>query len=328
MIVGAGVLGLCAAAELSGRGHAVTVLDPGGLNASAVAAGMIAPALESLTEGLPPRRAALLARARDLWPAFAAAHGLTLHREGADWRGADPAADLAALQALGFEARLSEGAVHVPEDWRIDVQPALDRLRGLAGVEVVRATAAAIRRRAEAWRIEAVDGRAWSAPILILATGVGSSLPGAPAAVAAQVEAILPIKGQLSGVEVAVSRVVRAAGVYVAPSGRGAVIGATMEPGARDLTPDPEVAARQVAAGLALIGAGPATFETRVGVRGAVADGLPLAGGAGEAGLYLALAPRRNGWLLGPMVGRVLADEIEGRAPLADAAALDPLRFV
>ena len=45
LVVGAGVLGLCTAAELARRGHAVTVVDPGGLNASAVAAGMIAPAM-------------------------------------------------------------------------------------------------------------------------------------------------------------------------------------------------------------------------------------------------------------------------------------------
>ena len=65
----------------------------------------------------------------------------------------------------------------------------------------------------------------------------------------------------------------------------------------------------------------------RVGVRGGTADGLPLAGPSGEPGLHLALAPLRNGWLLGPLVARIVADGIEGGAPLPDAAALDPLRF-
>jgi len=64
-----------------------------------------------------------------------------------------------------------------------------------------------------------------------------------------------------------------------------------------------------------------------VGIRGATTDGLPLAGSSGEPGLHLALAPRRNGWLLGPLVARITADGIEGRPPLVDAAALDPLRF-
>jgi glycine oxidase len=105
------------------------------------------------------------------------------------------------------------------------------------------------------------------------------------------------------------------------------VIGATMEPGRRDLEPDPVEAARQVAAGLALLGVTGEAGPTRVGIRGATADGLPLAGPSGEAGLHLALAPRRNGWLMGPLVGRIVADGIEGRTPVADAAALDPLRF-
>ena len=82
-----------------------------------------------------------------------------------------------------------------------------------------------------------------------------------------------------------------------------------------------------MAAGLALLGAQGEAGATRVGVRGAVADGLPLAGASAQPGLFLALAPRRNGWLLGPMVARIVADGIEGRPPMADAAALDPLRF-
>ena len=66
---------------------------------------------------------------------------------------------------------------------------------------------------------------------------------------------------------------------------------------------------------------------TRVGIRGATAVGLPLAGPSGHPGLHLALAPRRNGWLMGPLVAGITADGIEGGPPVADAAALDPLRF-
>jgi glycine oxidase len=64
-------------------------------------------------------------------------------------------------------------------------------------------------------------------------------------------------------------------------------------------------------------------FEWRVGVRGATPDGLPLAGPVGQ-GLHVALAPRRNGWLLGPSVARVVAEGVEGGEGLA---AFDPLRF-
>jgi glycine oxidase len=61
-------------------------------------------------------------------------------------------------------------------------------------------------------------------------------------------------------------------------------------------------------------------------VRGASPDSLPMAGRVGE-GLHLALAPRRNGWLLGPLAALAVADAVEQRPPHPLAAALDPLRF-
>jgi len=128
IVIGAGVLGLCTAAELAGRGHAVTVIDPGGPNASSVAAGMLAPALESLLEDLTPEQAGLLKRARDLWPAFAETHGLTLHREGAEWRGPDAASAMARVRELGFEARATRSGLITPDDWRIEPGAALTEI--------------------------------------------------------------------------------------------------------------------------------------------------------------------------------------------------------
>lgn len=328
IVIGAGVLGLCTAAELAARGHAVTVLDPGGPNASSIAAGMIAPALESLLEEVAVDRAALLKRARDLWPAFAETHGLKLLREGADWRGPDAGAAVARLRTLGFDARQNPNGLTTPDDWRIEVAPALKALARTAGLAMVRGRVVRLSGDARRWRVEASDGRVWFSPTVVLATGAGAPIAGLPEPVAAVVGAITPIRGQLTSVAAAASpRVVRGPGVYVAPCEAGVVIGATMEPGRRDLEPDPVEAARQVEAGLALTGATGEAGVTRVGIRGATADGLPLAGASGQPGLYLALAPRRNGWLMGPLVGRTVADGIEGRAPMADAAALDPLRF-
>jgi glycine oxidase len=327
IVIGAGVLGLCTAAELGARGHAVTVIDPGGPNASSVAAGMIAPALESLLDNLTPDRAALLKRARDLWPAVAGAHDLKLHRDGADWRGPDADAALARLQSLGFEGRSIEGGLTTSDDWRIDVASALTALARASGVTVARGRVARLADEGRRWRIEAGDGRVWFSPTVVLATGAESAIPGLPDPVAAIVAGVQPIRGQLTAVVTAAPpRVIRAPGVYVAPGEGGVVIGATMEPGRRDLDPDPAESARQVEAGLALLGATGVPGTIRVGIRGAAADGLPLAGPTGAPGLHLALAPRRNGWLVGPLVAQVVADGIEGRAPMADAAALDPLR--
>lgn len=90
---------------------------------------------------------------------------------------------------------------------------------------------------------------------------------------------------------------------------------------------DPQASARLIAQAETLIGRSIETpVEWRAAVRGATPDGVPLAGAAGK-GLHLALAPRRNGWLLAPLVAQVVADGIEGRQPAPHAAALDPLRF-
>ncbi len=328
IVIGAGVLGLCSAAELAVRGHAVTVIDPGGPNASSIAAGMIAPALESLLEEVTADRAALLKRARDLWPAFAEAHGLALLREGADWRGAGGEAAVERLLALGFDARPNEAGLTTMDDWRIEVAPALKVLARTPGLSMVRGQVTRLAGDARRWRVETGDGRVWFTPTVVLATGAGGPIIGLPESAAAAVAAITPIRGQLTFVATTIqARVVRGPGVYAAPCEGGVVIGATMEPGRRDLEPDPVEAARQVEAGLALLGRSAEAGATRVGIRGATDDGLPLAGPSGEPGLHLALAPRRNGWLMGPMVGRITADGIEGRTPEADAAALDPLRF-
>jgi len=328
IVIGAGVLGLCTAAELGARGHAVTVIDPGGANASSIAAGMIAPALESLLDDLSPDRSALLKRARDLWPAVAEGHGLKLHRDGADWRGPNVEAALTRLQALGFDAMPSEGGLTTTDDWRIEVGPALTALARATGVTVVRGRVVRLAGEGRRWRIEAGDGRVWFSSTVVLATGADPAISGLAGSVATIVERVQPIRGQLTAVATAApARMVRAASVYVAPGEGGVVIGATMEPGRRDLEPDAAESARQVEAGLALLGATGEAGAIRVGIRGATADGLPLAGPSGDPGLHLALAPRRNGWLMGPLVAQVVADAIEGRAPARDAAALDPLRI-
>jgi len=148
---------------------------------------------------------------------------------------------------------------------------------------MVRGRVARVTGDARRWRVEAEGGRTWFAPTLVLATGAAAAIDGLPSFVTSIVEAIQPIRGQLTQVAVeAPGRVIRAPGVYVSPAAGGVVIGATMEPGRRDLDPDPEEARTRVTAGLALLGVGGEAGATRVGIRGAVADGRPLAGGSGR----------------------------------------------
>lgn len=328
IVIGAGVLGLCTAAELAGRGHAVAVVDPGGPNASSAAAGMIAPALECLSDEAAPERAALLVRARDLWPAFAARHGLTLHLEGAEWRGPEAEAAIARLRALGFSAQAVPSGLFTSDDWRVEVGPALRALAQAPGVALVRGAVARLAAATGRWRLETADGRVWFPATIVLATGAAAPPPGLPEAIASLVSAIEPWRGQLTPVSgPAPAHTLRTPDLYVVPTPGGWVVGATMERGRRALEADAAVSGRHIAAGQALSGLAGAPGEPRVGIRGGTPDGLPLAGPSGEPGLHLALAPLRNGWLLGPLVAAVVADGIEGGAPVADAAALDPLRF-
>lgn len=326
LVIGAGVLGLCCAVELQRRGCAVQVVDTGGRNASWVAAGMIAPALESAIEDVTPARAALLRRARDLWPDLAEAEGIELHRRLAEWRGEGADVIAERLTALGFSVRHEPGRVVTDDDWQVDCPAALDALRNALAHPVMAAKVEALAAHDNGWSATLSDGESLTAPNLVLATGAAEPIPGLPGSVAALVSAIEPVRGQIGWTSAPLAdHVVRGPGGYLAPQGDGTLVGATMEAGRRDEDPDAASsdALMTAAARLAPLDTA-APIDWRVGVRGATADGLPLAGPSGEPGLHLALAPRRNGWLLGPLVGRVVADGIEGRS---GEPALDPLRF-
>lgn len=102
-----------------------------------------------------------------------------------------------------------------------------------------------------------------------------------------------------------------------------------MQPGRWDTQIDPVDSAALIRNAETLTGSpiDPTTVEWKVGIRGATPDGLPMAGRLDSHGLWAALAPRRNGWLLGPLVARIVADGIEGHHADADTVRLDPLRF-
>ena len=326
VVVGAGVLGLCTAAELVRRGHGVTVVDPGGLNASAVAAGMIAPAMESAIDDLGPDHAALLRRGRDLWAGFAEATGVALSRDRAEWRGGEVEVLAARLASLGFahEFDRDAGRLSALEDWKVEPEQALAALS--RGVRMIEGRATGLTRTGARWRVETTAG-VLDADQVVLATGAAAPLGGLSQTVARLLALITPIRGQIGRVrERLTDRVVRGPGAYVAPMGQGCLIGATMEAGERSLTPDPERCAQMLAAAWTVLGQTPRPLDIdwQAGVRGTTPDGLPMAG-AVEDWLHLALGPRRNGWLLGPLVAKVVADEVEGRP--SEEPALSPHRF-
>ena len=125
------------------------------------------------------------------------------------------------------------------------------------------------------------------------------------------------------------THVIRAQGVYIVPSSRGVIVGATMEEGRFDCTVEAAVTETLLSRARALAPelAGARLVAAQAGLRGASPDGLPMAGPTAVARLHAALAPRRNGWLLAPLVAGIVADGIEGRAPGVHAPVLDPGRF-
>jgi glycine oxidase len=308
---------------------AVTLADPAGPghNASGVAAGMLAPAFESLFDDR-PEHFALLMEARDLWPAFADSLGVAIERVGAVAVSADAARIEAwrdRLSALGVESRLVSGpdlereglapglhGVAHAEDWRLDPRQALDALRAEASRLGVETRLAAVVGFAPG-RADLSDGTAVPADALVIASGASRSLLG----VAPDLSVLTPIKGHILtlAIETPPRRVVRFEGGYLCPATNGVLLGATMEVGREDTAIDEArvqgllALARRYAPDLDHASATP-----RVGVRASTPDGWPLVGRAKADGVWLAVGARRNGWLLAPWVARSIAERITQRA--------------
>ena len=328
-VAGAGVLGLATALALADAGCRVTLADPGGCNASSVAAGMIAPVFEAVLDETARPHLDLLLAARDLWPGLAQRAGIALDRSGAIAVGRDGWLDTLAGRFASLHERPTEiggataralapglaaaggRALQTREDRRVDAPSALAALQAAAtamGVEVQR---------------RKVSDRE-DADVLVIATGPGESLTH----VAPELTHLSPIKGHILRVDrPAAGVVVRGEGVYAAP-GPEMIFGATMEAGRRDTDVDDGAVETLRVAGLALFpGFADASVQATAGVRVATADGLPLAGPSAAPGVILAAGARRNGWLLAPLVARVVAAYVTERDPGPFAARLDPARF-
>ena len=328
-VAGAGVLGLTTALALADAGCEVTVCDPGGPNASSIAAGMLAPVFEAVLDESARPHLDLLMAARDLWPGLAARAGIALDRSGAMAVGDETWLErvmhgFAALQirpteiggetARGLAPGLSEAideALLTREDWRVEAPAALGALSAAAVAAGVGFQRKIVRDRGDA-------------DVLVIATGAMEGLAG----VAPELAGLTPIKGHIVRVAAAsAGAIVRGDGVYAAP-GAGMAFGATMEPGRGDVAIEEAKAAPLLAAGLRLFpGMRGAPIQIATGVRAATADGLPLAGESATPGVMLAAGSRRNGWLLAPLIARTVAARVTGGDPGAYAARMDPARF-
>jgi glycine oxidase len=326
MIAGAGVLGLTTALALADAGCVVTVCDPGGSNASNVAAGMIAPVFEAVLDPAAREDFDLLLAARDLWPALAQRAGIALDRCGAVAVGTDGWLDvvvggfgtlgvmpteISAETAVSLTPGLvldGRHALMTREDWHVDARSAMGALGAAA-------SSAGVVFRQGFIRDHQTD-------ILVLATGAHANT------MAPELARLNPIKGHI--VRIAASTfgaVIRSDGVYVTP-GAGTAFGATMEPGRSDTTVEVARFRPLLEAGLRLFpGLAGLPVEATAGVRAATPDGLPMVGPSTRPGLLLAVGARRNGWLLAPLVAQIITAYVTGRDAGPYAARLDPARF-
>ena len=355
LVVGAGIVGLACAEEVSRRGHSVRVLErrsPGG-EASWAAGGMLAADYES--DG-PGPFADFAAASRALWPELAERlvagfHDVGFRREGTLAIARDEA-QLARLKARlawldganrkvewlsDAEARKREpalgaiaGAAFLPDDGVVHNRAVL-----LAQMAILRARNVEITAHADAtlWiesgtlRGVIVAGEKIAGTQVINAAGAwaGEIAEGLPR--------FTPVRGQMVQFprpDGSLARPVRWEDGYAIPRGAQIVVGSTVElDSGFDKRTTPEAIAA-LGAGfhttLPALAAGSPTHAW-AGLRPRSADGLPVIGPSKPfpnllyaAGLY------RNGILLAAATARAIGDLADGRAPTFPIAAFDPGR--
>jgi glycine oxidase len=348
-VIGGGVIGLAVAWRAAQRGHTVCVLERGELGggASHVAAGMLAPVTEADAGELTLLELGL--RSARAWPAFAtelaAASGadpgllrcgtLVVARDGDEAAALER--ELALRLALGLDvqrllpsaARRLEPALApalrlalaVPGDHAADPRalvPALAEAARRAGATLrTGAPVAAVRSRdGGVTGVQLAGGEVVAADAVVVAAGAWcGAIDGLPAL------GLRPVKGQIMRLRDPqgaglLDRIVRFEGGYLVPRGDGRyVLGATMEErgfdttvtagGLYELLRD----ARELVPGIHEL----VVEETSAGLRPATPDNAPALGRDDRLdGLVWATGHHRNGILLAPVTGQIVAGVLDG----------------
>jgi glycine oxidase len=346
VVAGGGLIGLSVAWRAAQRGLTVTVVDEHpGAGASQAAAGMLAPVTEAAYGETDLLRLCLSSLQR--YPAFAAeveaagGRPVGLRTVGTLVVGFDED-DMRELDALhGYQRELGLAAERLtPRETRRREPSLTPRVRGglavdgdhsvdgralhagllaaaeATGVEVLRARVRELRvTDGRATGVVLDGGRELTAGAVVLALGAHSGgLPGVPPL------PVRPVKGQilrLAGaeglLEGTVRALVRGRHVYLVPyAGDGLIIGATTEDrgfdatvtagGVHDLLHD----AIEVVPGVTEL----ELVETLARWRPGTADNAPLLGPSGLPGLVLATGHHRNGVLLTPVTGDLVAEHL------------------
>lgn len=347
-VIGAGLIGLSCAWHLARDGHRVVLLDASRepQESSWAAAGMLAPHHEA-EQPTPLWR--LCSDGLERWPGFLADLGLT--PEQADWRdrgGWIRAADLAELDRLEASLRwlriagtdvlrlspaayaracpgaaTGVGALWLPGA-QVDPRRVLPVLRAAclaAGVEDRSGSPVTV---IETSVVHTADGRQHAGDEVVLASGAWT--PALAALTGARL-AGAPVKGQM--VRLAgpchLPGFVREGHNYLMSRRDGSVVvGATMVESGFERSDDPAaIAALAAWAGQAVPALASAQVsEAWTGLRPRLAGGLPAIGRV-RPGLCVATGHFRNGVLLAPLTGGIVADLVAGRPTSAGAMAFD-----
>ncbi len=323
VVVGAGLVGLAIALELSDRGANVTVIDRGQslAGASTAAAGMLA----ANDPGNPPELKELSQLSAERYPAF-------LSRLEALSGIAVPFQTNTTLQYLdnGSTLRLAEHS--------LDPRQLAEALRAAVSATSIRllehTQIAAIHHNAS---IDLSDGSSIHAAALVYAAGAWTT--EVMTALNADPISITPCKGQMLRVRLPfpLDEVHRSERVYICPRTHGpqagtALIGATVENAGFDTTVRPDALNQLRALAAELIPSlrsetEAPTVESWAGLRPATPDKLPILGPSSRPGHFIATGHYRNGILQAPGTALIMADLIEGKAPSIDVSALSPMRF-
>lgn len=366
VVVGGGVVGLSCAWRAAQRGARVAVVErdrpPAG--ATRVAAGMLAPVGE-LSFGEPQLLELTLAAA-ELYPGFVAeleqASGIATgyRRDGALHVALDrdEAAELRRVhelqRSLGLGAewlpprRCRElepgltpalnGGVHAPQEGSIDpraLSAALLAALEREGVDVLAETEveAALFEGERLTGVRLTGGAELRAAAVVLAAGAWSGRAGwLPERARPPVR---PVKGQILELRSRdgsppCERIVSSERIYLVPRADGRLIaGATVEEQGFDTAVTADGVFRLLEAAwevlpevgeLELVGA-------RAGLRPGTPDNAPVVGPGELEGLIWATGHWRNGVLLAPLTGEVVAGLLAGEPLPEDFAALSPARF-
>jgi len=363
LVVGGGIIGLAIARQLAVRGVKVMLLERThvGAGASRAAAGMLAAQVETEEDG---PFFDLQIESRRLWQEWAeiipeeSGIGFGYRKEGI-FRIAETPQEAEQLQdrlewqkrkGLGGEwldaqklrslvPGLSDsvcGALYVPDDHQIDAAQAVQALRRSAclhGVQMVEGTpvVALLSEGSRVYGVQTSDG-AMTADRVVLAGGM--SVPALMAPLGGELP-LEPVRGTVCALypeEPWEKRTLFGTGWYLTPKADGRlIVGTTEEAGAKtDAVPAESLVKILERAGKLVPKIKRFPFHSAwSGIRTRTPDALPVLGPVpGFEGLYVATGHFRNGILLAPVSGEVIAHWILGQRPPVASAHFLPDRLL